>query len=173
MKTLVIHPNDRSTDFLSKIYENLDCLVVNVPVSDRTLRNLIKEHDKIMMIGHGTPTGLLGYGHYVINSDYVYLLREKPESVYIWCNADMFVERYELKGFYTGMIISEEVEADYCGVPYQAGQVNESNELFSYVVKESLQLPTSKEAAENIKQKYLITNNPIIKYNNNNIYYSI
>jgi hypothetical protein len=45
-------------------------------------------------------------------SNYVYLLRDKI-GVYIWCNANVFAEKYGLKGFYTGMIISEYEEALY------------------------------------------------------------
>jgi hypothetical protein len=52
--------------------------------------------------------GLIGFGDAF--NDYVYLLRDKI-GVYIWCNANVFVEKYGLKGFYTGMIISEYEES--------------------------------------------------------------
>ena len=43
-------------------------------------------------------------------------LKKKDNSVFIWCNADQFVNRYNLKGFYTGMFISEVMEAVFCGL---------------------------------------------------------
>src|ERR1035437_860766 len=110
MKTLVIHPPDASTDFLKVIYEGKDWALINTNPSTKFLKEQINLHDRIIMLGHGTEEGLLGFGRYVIDSTLVYLLREK-ECVAVWCNADQFVGKYGLKGFYTGMIISEIDEA--------------------------------------------------------------
>ena len=113
MKTLVIHPKDESTKILSTIYENHKddwTIINNCDIPKSILIDRIKEHDRIIMMGHGTPGGLLNpVGGYIIDSSFVYLLREKKEFVHIWCNADSFVNKYDLKGFTTGMIISEEM----------------------------------------------------------------
>ena len=59
MKTLVIHPDDRSTDFLKPIYSNLpNTTVLTENVSQPTLKKAITEHDQIIMMGHGSPSGL-------------------------------------------------------------------------------------------------------------------
>ena len=110
MKTLVIHPKDTTTDFLSLIYEDKDWTVITDNISKSALKRQIKAHDRIVMLGHGMETGLIGFNRLVIDSNLVYLLREK-HCVCIWCNADKFVLKYGLKGFYTGMIISEVQEA--------------------------------------------------------------
>ena len=110
MKTLVIHPKDLTTDFLESIYKNMDCTIINTEISKSKLKQSIKLHDRIIMLGHGDAYGLYGYGHYVIDSKLVYLLRDK-ECVAIWCNADRFFTKYSLTGIYSGMIISEYDEA--------------------------------------------------------------
>ena len=116
MKTLVIHPEDYTTRFLTVIHEGHDdWTVITHDVSHKVLKEQIKKHDRIIMLGHGTGWGLLGHGRFVIDSSLVYLLREK-DCVCIWCNANDFVEQYGLKGFYTGMIISEMDEAYMCNV---------------------------------------------------------
>lgn len=54
----------------------------------KSLKDNIKSHDRIVMLGHGTESGLLGHGRYIIDPTMVYLLREKI-CVSIWCNADV------------------------------------------------------------------------------------
>ena len=116
MKTLVIHPNDRSTWFLENVYKNIENLtLVTGNVSRNEVKSMIRDHDRVMMMGHGSPGGLFSVGQfpsqsnngYIIDSEMVELLKEKDNSIFIWCNADQFVERHNLKGFYTGMFISE------------------------------------------------------------------
>ena len=80
--------------------------MININVSKKVLKEQIKSHDRIVILGHGTEKGLLGFNRYIIDSTWIYLLREK-NCVCIWCNANVFVKKYNLKGFYTGMIISE------------------------------------------------------------------
>ena len=133
MKTLVIHPFDITTGFLEDIYIDKDWTVVDWNPSKCGLKNLIKEHDRIIMLGHGTEDGLLGYNRFVINSELVYLLREKL-CVCIWCNADKFVEKYSLKGFYTGMIISEHEEAIMFCVNTTNTEIYNSNTLFAKAI---------------------------------------
>ena len=77
MKTLVIHPQDSTTDMLSVIYDNKDWTVITTNVSKSHLKMQIKNHDRIVMLGHGTELGLIGFNHYVIDSKFVYLLRDK------------------------------------------------------------------------------------------------
>ena len=84
MKTLIIHPADPTTDFLKPIYGNNELLIPDTVIngnmqhiSKSGMKQLIKEHDRIIMMGHGTPWGLLGYDGYVIDDRFVYLLRQK------------------------------------------------------------------------------------------------
>lgn len=174
-KTLVIHPNDPTTDVLSVIYENKDWTIVRTIPYHSILREMINEHDRIIMLGHGSPYGLMnspGKGVFVIDPSFVDILKYKKQCVYVWCNADKFVERYDLKDcFYTGMIVSELREAEYMGIShYTLKDVDESNELFCGSIARSIDLPVD-VLCENVKKEYITETNNIIHYNKHNIYY--
>lgn len=140
MKTLVIHPKDKTTDFLSSIYDGKDWNVITENPSNSLLKSQIKNHDRIVMLGHGTQYGLIGHKRLIINSTLVYLLRDKI-TVCIWCNADQFVKKYDLKGLYTGMIISEYEEAlDWSIYQPDDRDILTSNLLFAKAVSKSIDL---------------------------------
>lgn len=169
MKTLVIHPTDITTSFLDATYLGRGWTIINHNPSSKELKEAIKTHDRIIMMGHGCERGLLGHGRLIINSELVYLLKDK-DCVCIWCNADGFVKQYGLKGFYTGMIISEYEEAIYCSVPPTTEKVNESNVLFTEVIKNAIHL-APKEMCEQVKEQYKAVDNNIIDFNMHNIYH--
>ena len=138
MKTLIIHPKDITTDFLCATYDGLDVKVIRDPQFRKSqLRRQIKAHDRIIMMGHGMPYGLLAGGNRVmIDSNFVNDLRNKT-CIGIWCYAGDFFTKYGLSGWSTGMFISEESEAIYEGVHAQTQQIDQSNEYFSKLCNES------------------------------------
>jgi len=165
MKTLVIHPFDITTGFLEDIYINHDWTIIDTNVSHKIMKDSIKSHNRIIMLGHGSDLGLLGFGRYMIDSKLVYLLREK-DCICIWCNANMFVEKYKLKGFYTGMIISEYEEAVYCDVNTTLEEIYISNVLFADSIKKSI---TQLQILDEMLKHYTGDSN-VIMYNRNNLY---
>ena len=179
MKTLVIHPKDRSTTFLEVIYKDIeDKTVITVGVTKAEIINLIESHDRVMIMGHGSPYGLFNtYGFncmdsYIIDNTMVEVLSKKDNSVFIWCNADQFVNKHQLKGFYSGMFISERGEAYYCGLPGTKQEVvDESNYGFVDIVAECIN-ETVEVIHSTVKEKYgkLAEENPVALYNNNRIY---
>lgn len=183
-KILIIHPDDRSTDFLRPIYENLpNITVVTGGLSYHDVRTLISEHDQVMMMGHGSPYGLFSMGKFTYSGGYIIdpmmidLLSEKNNNVYIWCNADVFVDKYKLNGIYTGMFISEVGEANYCGLPdVEQTVVDESNNTFANTLGEQLLTGASLEQIyDNTNQVYreLAQTNKVAKYNQNRFYYAL
>jgi hypothetical protein len=183
-KILIIHPDDRSTDFLKPIYENLpNITVITGGVSYMNIRQSIIEHDQVMMMGHGSPWGLFSMGKfpnsggYIIDSMMIDLLSEKNNNVYIWCNADLFVDKYKLNGIYSGMFISEVIEAEYCGLPdTEQIVVDESNNTFADILGKQLLTETSLERVyDNTNQTYreLAQSNKVAKYNQNRFYYAL
>jgi hypothetical protein len=164
MKTLVVHPADPSTEFLKEIYEGKDWTVNNdFNGLRKKLIEQIESHDRIIMMGHGSPGGLF---YTPIRSDLVYLLREK-ECVCIWCNADQFVLRYGLKGFYTGMFISEVGEANYFKIETTQEKIDYSNDLFTKAVKKYID---SEDMQGQIVEAYR-GDDLVIQYNNKRLYY--
>ena len=131
-------------------------------------------------MGHGSPGGLFSvqqlksYNGYIIDESIVPHLLKKDNSVFIWCNADVFVNRYKLKGFYSGMFISEVGEAYYCGLPGTDQEtVDESNYGFCNIIAKYINDETSK-IYENVKSEYgiIAEENPVAMYNNKRLYMS-
>ncbi|NJO64511.1 MAG: hypothetical protein HC836_42125 [Richelia sp. RM2_1_2] len=172
MKTLVIHPKDKTTDFLTEVYTGIDCTVVrSLTVSKKLLKSLIKESDRVIFLGHGDPNGLFTYGRYIIDSSFVYLLREKTNMVYIWCHADEFMKKYGLKGVGSGMIVSDLEESYmYSSIKCSLDEIIKSNNDFASALKNAIHLPTSEMVAK-IKDEYSSDTNMVINFNQQNIYF--
>lgn len=164
--TLVIHPKDTTTDFLSSIYQGRDWDVISEEVSHQKLHYEITNHDRIVMLGHGTEYGLIGWSCFAINSSFIEVLKDK-DCVYIWCNADKFVNQHELQGFYTGMIISEQPEAALFQIKATDNEIAHSNTMFALAVKKAI---FSHNMADKVKLNYTTEINPIIRFNHRNIF---
>lgn len=180
MKTLIIHPKDDSTNFLRGIYKDVPykTIITGGCTYDDVIEE-IKCHTRIMMMGHGCPYGLFGIGQFgskygmIINSGSVPFLENK-ECVFIWCNSDQFVTKHNLKGFYSGMFISEVSESIFCGFKdITQSQVSSSNYSFSNIVGKHINKPLS-EVYDNVKSEYgvLTETNPIAEYNHERLYFS-
>ena len=144
MTTLIIHPDDRSTDFLRPIYRNIKHKTVITGLITRDgLHALIKAHDRIIGLGHGSPSGLFnmsagGFGSFILGAGEVEILRGK-ELVSIWCHANQFMEHHKLKGIYSGMFISEVSEARYYNLnEVTQDDVDESNDAFARMLGEEM-----------------------------------
>ena len=181
MSTLIIHPKDSSTSFLDIIYENIeDKTVITGGLTKKEVNEEIERHDRVMMMGHGSPSGLFSVGRFnswsgfIIDHTTVPLLMKKENSVFIWCNANIFVEYFNLKGFYSGMFISEVGEAEYCGLPGTTQDiVDESNFGFCKLMSNYIEQDKT-VIYENIKKEYglLSENNPVALYNNKRLFIS-
>jgi hypothetical protein len=172
MNTLVIHPKDHTTDFLSAIYSDKpDWRILDFNCSKAFLKQQIFNHDRIIIMGHGIPFGLLGHSKLFVNPEFAYLLRDTAKRyIFIWCNADMFVSRYKLSPqFFTGMFISEVGEAKIYGIEANQEQINYSNNLFADVVRKSINLDNFYNEVKNDYANY-INENPVIVFNNERLY---
>ena len=114
MKTLIVHPDDRSTDFLRGLYSDLPYkIAITGGITKYQLQEYIENHPRVIMGGHGSAMGLLSvekFPHaypYIIDDEMVSSLKNKATILYIWCNADQFVRRHGLTGFHTGMFLSQ------------------------------------------------------------------
>jgi hypothetical protein len=174
MKTLVIHPDDKSTDFLCPIYQTIkDKTVLRKGFTKQEVVEQIKIHDRIIMLGHGSPDGLFAVGQFetdntfIIDSSSIDILADKEENVYIWCHANKFVEKFDLKGFYTGMFVSEILEALYCDLPLvEQKVVDESNNGFSRIVSNYINDSKSSIYNKTIEEYQIIANgNLVAAYN--------
>lgn len=179
MKCLVIHPEDQTTTFLRPIYAPLkNKTVISGDISKSELQGLIDAHEQVIMLGHGSPMGLLSVGRfpdtgpYIIDDSMVNSLKRKTNTIYIWCNADQFVQRHGLSGLFSGMYISEIEESlffDFWDVDWK--MINESNDVFSSILSQHINQPID-VLYEKLKYGYglLKHSNPIAKYNHDRLY---
>jgi len=180
MKTLVIHPFDQTTSFLEPVYEKVPVkTVIRGGIRKQELESLISSHDRIMMMGHGSPLGLLsvgqfpGSGPYIINHFSADLLRTKKNNVYIWCYADQFVYNHCLGGFCSGMFVSEMGEARIIGIRNASQElIDISNERFSKVAGLHINCQSAVILCEMVKREYgiLANLNPVVRYNYMRLY---
>ena len=161
--TLVIHPKDASTDFLARIYADKDWDIIRAWYKDQaSLKWFMDRYDRIIMMGHGTPSGLLNTGTfykdwqpYAIDNFFVDLLQKK-EAISIWCHSDQFARQYKLPGFHTGMIISEVREAQFVlgETPLTAEEALDNMNLFADAVGRHIDDPDLLEMQRSIRKEY-------------------
>lgn len=172
--TLIIHPEDNSTKFLDPIYTAIpNKKIIRDELNSEKLNKEMETHSRIMMLGHGTPLGLLcpcpktGRLEQIVNVYHAWELTKHPENIYIWCYAERFVLEHNLSGLYSGMFISEVAEAAYCGLGIVSQAiVDESNKCFSEIMAEFIHLDKfSILKALKISYGQLAKTNPVAAYN--------
>jgi hypothetical protein len=171
MKTLVIHPKDETTEFLSKIYADKDWKVMNSRLTKSSLTKQIKAHDRIIMMGHGGEMGLLHFRELIIDKTFVDLLKEKS-CVCIWCHADEFVNELGLRAFYCGMFVSDFVESLENDIDSNWDAIWHSNALFAEAVNVSID---TNNILENIKELYKEPEDgcEVIRFNRARLYFNL
>jgi len=179
MRNLVIHPQDKSTDFLKPIYAKVKSKkVINGNSTPEDVEELIKTSDRVMMMGHGAPFGLFsinlfkGYRKFIVVEHQESEILKEKDNIYIWCHANKFVETNDLHGFYSGMFISEVSEAMFCGLRnISQTTVTESNDTFSKIVGKYVHLP-KEELYKKVIEEYgeLAKTNPVAAYNLDRLY---
>jgi len=178
MKTLIIHPTDPTTDFLKPIYAGLsDSAILPMQTPSKILMALINKSVRVLLMGHGCPAGLFSFGAVqrkiiVVSSFETNVFDGQDENVYIFCNADKYVEANDLHGFYSGMFISEISEAKWMGLTGVTREmVDESNATFAEILSNYIHL-SKNELYDNVIIEYsqLAETNPIAAYNVQRLY---
>jgi hypothetical protein len=180
MNTLVIHPEDESTDFLKSIYKNIaNKTVITGEIEKRELDQLIKRYQWILMLGHGSPAGLFSMDQfpnsfgYIVDDVSAMYLRGRKQTMCIWCHSDEYFFKNKLKGFYTGMFISEMDEAQQF-LTDDVGQdvIDESNDRFAYIIGQNINEPLD-IVYHRLVEGYgeLVRTNPVVRYNYQRLYY--
>jgi hypothetical protein len=186
MKNLVIHPYDATTLFLTSIYESLpNTTVVSDCLSKKVLIEMIKSHDRIFLLGHGSSKGLFipDTLAFLIDASFSKVLKDKV-GFYIFCHADKFVADNRLTNcFYTGLFISEmgelrEYDEEIPPEEYvnYTEMIEDSNKKFvaqlgKLILENDFQL---EPVFKGIKEHYgnYATKNEIAAYNCDRLYYN-
>lgn len=133
---VVVHPKDPSTRMLSLIYKGIRDVILFDSWEQR--EEILKaiaaapKEEPVLLLGHGSPSGLydLRFG-LIIKDDDAKLLQDRQNLTGIWCYASSYAHRHGLKGFFSGMFISEEYEALVNGVRASAKEIEKKAIDFS------------------------------------------
>lgn len=136
MTAILSYTGDNDTFILNNIWANLDCKVITIGKDNVTRKDIDKaiseETDTLILAGHGSPDGLFGYGYglgcsnfdtfYVVDGDNKHLIKAK-NLICIWCYAADFGKQQNLKGFFSGMFISNSIEASLFNIIAQSEKI--------------------------------------------------
>lgn len=182
--TLVIHPQDQTTDFLKPIYSNIpNKKVITGGISYEALKREIEFVDEVIICGHGYHGGLFAINqfegleqtNYIVDHQMASILKQKQKVVTIWCFAKNYIEANNINNsFHSGMFISEVNESVYCGLAGVTQQmIDDSNNCFSMELGSLID--QSPEEIYNAFQKgnysQLAKNNPVAQYNFERLHY--
>ena len=128
-RMIVVHPFDPSTRMLCELYKGIEGVTLFDSWEQR--KDILAaiaaapKDEPILLLGHGCPSGLLDmrYGIVIGDSD-AELLKDRPNLVGIWCYASSYAFKHGLKGFFSGMFISEEPEAWVNDVEAEAAEID-------------------------------------------------
>ena len=167
----VIHPNDPSTQFLSCLYSDIDIVdFVDERASEAGVLLAITAAQQVMMLGHGTPWGLLSPTMgYIINDNYAQALSHK-ECIGIWCYANMFAEAHHLHGLFSGMIISEPEEAEAMGVESTKEEILTERALLAQRLQQCIHDNPLADVPR-LMREMPYNPSPLNKFNYNNFHY--
>lgn len=159
MTVVFSNTGDVDTRVLAALWEgypNARVLDVRPGVRDARPRvdaAIAAEEDTLIMCGHGSPEGLFDPGlmargnlaaiarnpPYLVDADNAPSIRAR-RVVGVWCYASSFAESAGLRGFFTGMFVSNPLEASFVGCPGRdsAATITEQEVLFCRRVNELL-----------------------------------
>ena len=153
MKATIVHSNagDTDTRVLAALWDGIpDARVLDVRPGTPGARRAVdvaiaEEEDALVLCGHGSPQGLfdpsvMARGNLAAiarNPPYLVDVRNAPSIrarrvVGVWCYAASFAESAGLRGFFTGMFVSNPAEAAFVGCPGRdsAATMTEQEVLF-------------------------------------------
>lgn len=125
-------------DALYKGFSELDNIIMVNPTRDEVEATLNEyPNEKVMLIGHGDYFGLWASdndfhntSNYVIDGHNVDLLYNR-DVIGIWCYASLFAKKYNLRGFFTYMFVSNSSEVLFMGFGEHTNEFcNEQNVKF-------------------------------------------
>lgn len=173
MTTLVLHPEDKTTDFLKAIYKDTSFTIINDERSEEQINLQLATHERVIFLGHGSPDGLFGWGGMAFHSGMIESLKLSSENIFIWCHADEFCLKNKVPGLQTGMFISEPLEAEFYGIQSSDQEITYSNALFANLLNSILLKGLSSSDNYNyVVENYISQESEIIEFNANRLYYN-
>lgn len=173
---IVVHPTDPSTKMLESVYEGLPNVTLfdSYDQRDEVLAALkaAPKEEPVFLLGHGAPYGLIDMrAGFIIDDEAAEYLKDRSNLICIWCHASSYAEYHGLKGFFSGMFISEDKEARIFGVDTPIGAPERCATDFAKRLGDLLREGKSiKEAAEELMDPKWIVDN-LTEYNYKRLQY--
>lgn len=181
---IVIHPTDRTTAFLSKLYEGMEgAVVIKDNLSKKDMNQILhhmSKNERILLLGHGCYKGLYWreddtkpeFDAIVVGHPHNYHLRNHGSNIVaVFCHADKFAESERLHGLFTGMLISEMSEAITEGIETTGEEIDRENLKFVIRLRSLLdeevplhEIPQRMLALDDVRS-------PLTTFNYQRIYY--
>ncbi len=183
MKRLIIHPQDRTTDFLKTIYDGLeDSVIYTERLTSRGVNQLFHHcppTSQIMLLGHGSDKGLFYreddtkplFDYVMVGHTHRHFLQHRHNIIAIFCNADHFARAEGLHGLFTGMIISEMSEAEEYGIATTQEELERENVMFASRIRQLLDENCLLHDIPTRMRELNDTHSKLTNFNYQNIYY--
>ena len=171
---LVIHPDTDSIDFeiFQAIYQNRSCTIIMDPsLPENNIRELIEEHDVIVLIGCFDKDGLLarnsetGRYYILINETYIKLLKQK--RVYSIGGKDYFA-KHGVPGLHTGAILTSSFVASLYDIEATEEEIVCSAMRLMSILGDTLEMSDLREMEAKIFAEY-DNIDPVSSFNKNEI----
>lgn len=181
---LVVHPTDKTTDFLKCLYADKDIIrILDQRYSNSQINSALfhsSMYEQIMLLGHGSDKGLFsksddskdGFDRIIIGHSHGYLLRRhNGHIVGIWCNADKFAQKERLHGLFSGMIVTEMTEADEYNIVTSQEELDIENNKLAERLKAILDSGLSLYEVSREIVGLDDVHSPLTTFNYNNFFY--
>lgn len=167
-KILVIYVNSaEDTEDLKFAYEGLDVTLLYNPTPQQVTRELrVTSADTVMILGHGSPSGLFTHDWHgnAVDARHVHYLRNK-KCIGVWCYASEFAIKYDLKGFFTSMFISNKWEAACHGFKGENEEIYEQTRHFLRTLNKLIKDNTPMEEWLKVFDESADMSIPYVKFN--------
>ena len=140
MTIIYVNWHDDDTAILPLIWQNIpNANVIEITAESENWEDAVdnaiaNEYDTLILAGHGSIYGLLfpdyNYGTYVVHENNVHLIHAR-NVIFSFCYASTFLINNHIRGFATGMFISNEKEAYDNGIlNYCQDEINLNSRQF-------------------------------------------
>lgn len=149
-----------------EMFRGLDANILVNPTYEQINNFLAWSSNRLLICGHGTEFGLFdpSMNDYCIDRSNVHLLSGR-EVIGIWCFAGNFADRYNLRGFFTSMFVSNVNEALNLGFTADAETISRENAFFSAQVRRLIEDNVPLSQWTGILQGNAHADIPFVRYN--------
>ena len=179
---LVIHSKEVRTAMMSILYKGTEAQVFNQETSNSKIERLLSncsQHERIMLLGHGSDDGLFSRDDMFSDDNRVlvgrnhacYLSQHGANIVGIWPNAYKFARREGLHGLFSGMLITDQYEAEHYGIITLQHIIEEANEIMFGRLRDLLDNECPLHKIPKLLKAMDDKHSSITRFNYNNFYY--